>query len=79
MVLLNTRDKGQYIFGGLSRRTFEVTVISVAKFLIACLVSDIFKDKEGQGHLPTAISCLWRMASVISLSIFQKQNVLPKV
>ena len=46
MVLLNTRDKGQYIFGGLSIRTFEVTVISVAKFLIACLVSDIFKDKD---------------------------------
>ena len=32
-------------FSGLSIRTFEVIVISVVKFFVAYLVSEILKDK----------------------------------
>ena len=31
---------------GLSIRAFEVTVITIAKFLITCFVSEILKDKD---------------------------------
>ena len=34
----------------LSIRTFEVTIISVVKSLIKCLVSEILKDEKGQRH-----------------------------
>ena len=33
------------MFSFLSIRTFKVTVISVVKFVVACLVSEILKDK----------------------------------
>ena len=39
---------GNIYFFGSSTRTFEVTVISVVKVSTTCLVSEIFKDKEGQ-------------------------------
>ena len=34
-----------YFYFGLSIRTLEVTVTSIVKFLITCLVSEILKDK----------------------------------
>ena len=37
-----------YFLFGLLLRTFEVTVITVVKFLITCLAPVIVKDKEGQ-------------------------------
>ena len=35
-----------YFYFGLSIRTFEVTIISVVKFSITFLVSEILKDKD---------------------------------
>ena len=35
-----------YFYFGLLLRTFQSTVISVAKFLMTCLVSEISKDKK---------------------------------
>ena len=35
-----------HILFDLSIRTFEITVISVVKFLITCLVAEILKDKD---------------------------------
>lgn len=32
----------------ISMRTFEVTVLSIVKFLMTCLVSEALKDKEEQ-------------------------------
>ena len=37
-----------YFLFGLLLRTFEVTVITVVKFLITCLAPVTVKDKEGQ-------------------------------
>ena len=34
-----------YFFFGLLITTFEVIVISVVKFFVACLVSEILEDK----------------------------------
>ena len=33
-----------------SIKTFEISVISVVKFLITCLVSELLEDKEEQIH-----------------------------
>ena len=41
-----------YFFFGLSVRTFEVIVISFAKFLIACLVYEIWKAND-TGYPPS--------------------------
>ena len=35
-----------HILFGLSIRTFEITGISVVKFLITCLVAELLKDKD---------------------------------
>ena len=48
--LVLSRDMAIYSYFGLSIRTFEVTIISIVKFLITCLVSEILKDKKGQRH-----------------------------
>ena len=42
--------KGINFYFGSSITIFEVTTISVVKFLITCLVSEILKDKKGQRH-----------------------------
>ena len=44
-----------YLYFGLSITTFEVNRISVVKFFISCLVSEILKDKKGKRHKSHAI------------------------
>ena len=39
-------DMAIYFFSGLSVRAFEVIVISFAKFLVTCLVSEIWKAND---------------------------------
>ena len=41
----NIKGMGVYFIFGLSIRTVEIIVISVVKFFVTCLVSEILKDK----------------------------------